>query len=370
MRAMVKTQPAGRATPPFGLAIGEVVEVRSEHEILATLDERGELDGLPFMPEMLKFCGERLTVYRRAHRLCDTATQTGFHRLEHAVHLEGIRCDGAAHGGCQARCLLYWNEAWLRRPDDQADEGVGAETARERPKSNGSETIRKRQVLSAATRADGAVAPPGEECYACQATELMRAAPARLPWWDIRHYIRDVRSGDAKALPMVLGIFIMLFNKFQRANRKFFPWILLIRGGATYPFIAGTLSKTPAQRLGLQPGELVRIKSKEEIIGTLDSQAKNRGLSFDAEMLAYCGTETRVLGLVDRIIDEKTGRMLHLPNDCVILDGVICKGTYNHFCPRSIYPYWREIWLERVEPSSGAATVASPQRRSARLPSP
>lgn len=54
------------------LRVGEVVEVRSEEEILATLDERGELDGLPFMPEMLQFCGRRFGVDKRAMKLCDT----------------------------------------------------------------------------------------------------------------------------------------------------------------------------------------------------------------------------------------------------------------------------------------------------------
>jgi hypothetical protein len=37
-------------TRVLGLGIGELVEVRSAQEILATLDENGELDGLPFMP--------------------------------------------------------------------------------------------------------------------------------------------------------------------------------------------------------------------------------------------------------------------------------------------------------------------------------
>ena len=43
---------------------GEFVEVRSAAEILATLDEDGCVDGMPFMPEMLQFCGRRLRVRR------------------------------------------------------------------------------------------------------------------------------------------------------------------------------------------------------------------------------------------------------------------------------------------------------------------
>ena len=41
---------------------GDRVELRSPAEILATLDERGCLDGLPFMPEMLGFFGRPFTV--------------------------------------------------------------------------------------------------------------------------------------------------------------------------------------------------------------------------------------------------------------------------------------------------------------------
>src|SRR5262245_45039589 len=44
--------------------------VSSEAEILATLDERGAIDGLPFMPEMLAYCGKRLRVELRADKTC------------------------------------------------------------------------------------------------------------------------------------------------------------------------------------------------------------------------------------------------------------------------------------------------------------
>jgi hypothetical protein len=51
-------------------------------------------------------------------------------------------------------------------------------------------------------------------------------------------------------------------------------------------------------------------------------------------------------------VNDQTGTMMRLPNDCMILDGVICQGDLNKFCPRSILPYWREIWLERVPEDS------------------
>src|SRR5438046_2799366 len=97
---------------PF--STGSLVEVRTKAEILATLDKNGRLEGLPFMPEMFVFCGKCFRVYKRAHKTCDTVNQTGGRKMNAAVHLEGLRCNGEAHGGCQASCLLFWKEAWLK----------------------------------------------------------------------------------------------------------------------------------------------------------------------------------------------------------------------------------------------------------------
>src|SRR5918994_4620570 len=104
----------------LNLRAGEVVEVLSEEEILATLDSNGELNSLPFMPEMLQYCGRQFTVYKVAHKLCDTMTRTGMRRMHEAVHLAEVRCDGQAHGGCQTACLVYWKDSWLRRVDPSA----------------------------------------------------------------------------------------------------------------------------------------------------------------------------------------------------------------------------------------------------------
>ena len=68
--------------------------MKPAEEILAGLDERGELDALPFMPEMLQFCGRRFVVDKIAFKTCDTATWTGLRRMTDTVHLAGVRCDG------------------------------------------------------------------------------------------------------------------------------------------------------------------------------------------------------------------------------------------------------------------------------------
>jgi hypothetical protein len=325
----------------LNLRVGELVEVRSESEILATLDEHGELEALPFMPEMLQFCGHRFRVDKLVLKLCDTINRSGMYRMDHAVHLAGVRCDGQAHGGCQAGCLIYWKEAWLKRVDAE-DQGAGETWLPQVPPG------RTRLELMAATRKAADHTAPGEEAFSCQATELMRAAPQWIPPWNVKQYVLDVRSGNAGLLATVRSVAVGAFNEYQDFSRRFLPRPLRIRGGRRFPFFRGQQRRTPQETLDLQPGELVRVKRKEEIVRTLDTNNRNRGMTFDPEMLKYCGRQARVLRRVERIIDEKTGKMLHLRNPCIILEDVICTSDYHRLCPRGIYPYWREIWLERV----------------------
>src|SRR2546426_1966071 len=132
------SQPFRQVSMPeiLNLHTGDLVEVRSKAEILSTLDQNGRLEDLPFMPEMLRYCGQRFRVYKRAHKTCDFVTHTGIRKLSNAVHLEGLRCDGSAHGCCQAQCLIFWKEAWLRRVREQvpAEDPRPTATA-ENPKS-------------------------------------------------------------------------------------------------------------------------------------------------------------------------------------------------------------------------------------------
>ena len=95
-----------------GLKSGDLVQVRSAGEILATLDDAGALEALPFMPEMLPCLGRRFVVDKRADKICDTIAQTGSRRLRDSVLLADLRCDGSAHAGCQAECRLVWWNCW------------------------------------------------------------------------------------------------------------------------------------------------------------------------------------------------------------------------------------------------------------------
>ncbi len=337
---MQTAQNANPGTEVLNLRVGEVVVVRSAEEILATLDENGELEFLPFMPEMLKFCGRQLTVHKVAHKLCDTISATGMRRMDRAVHLTDSRCDGSAHGGCQTGCLLYWKEAWLRPAEPPPTE------PHEAPASSAGVPMTL-SLLQITTRKEPGA--DGEVRYSCQATELLRAAPRCLPFRDLRQYVMDVRTGNARPREVVIAFLVGLFNRMQNVARKVLPRRLLFRGGLRWRFLQGhAVGRTPTGELGLQPGELVRIKSRQEIVATLDENLLNRGMGFEEEMERYCGTQARVVRRVDCCIDEKTGRMLTMKNPCIVLEDVICAGAYTANCPRAFIPFWREIWLERV----------------------
>jgi hypothetical protein len=292
-QAFEKNKPYGR---DLDLRVGELVEVRSIEEILETLDEDGRLDALPFMPEMLKFCGRRFTVSKRADKACDRIEFKGLRRMNNAVHFEGSRCDGQAHGGCQAGCLIYWKEAWLRR----ATVPPGTEG---RPESSSWTQAR----LMEATVTSSDESNPDEKVFSCQATELNRATVSSIRIEDPRQYWNDVRSGNVTVLMAIRGLGIGMYNRFQTLSKQYLPSWLLVRRGRRYPHLEGRLSKTPSSRLDLQPGELVQIRSEEEILQTLDTRNRNRGLSFDVEMLKFCGRRARVLRRVDRIIARARG---------------------------------------------------------------
>lgn len=320
------------------LRAGELVEVRSAAEILATLDAKGELESLPFMPEMLGFCGQQLRVSHRADKTCDTIANYHALRMYRTVHLEQTRCDGSGHDGCQAGCLIFWKEAWLKRSATGTG-GVPLVQIKTRSQTN-VDLPEAQLVLNAVlARAARGVDQQGVR-YFCQATELLRASEP-LAWWDMRQYFRDVRTRNVSLGQFLRGCWYSVYGMTRR----------LLRAPRTFPYFGGKLTSTPVERLDLRPGELVQVKSRKEIYTTLDTASKNRGLYYDVEMWRFSERVFRVLRRVDQIVNEKNGRMIKLPNGCVILDGVYCSGErsiHRLFCQRSIYSYWREIWLRRV----------------------
>jgi hypothetical protein len=292
---------------------GEWVAVRSLAEILATLDAEGKLEGLPFMPEMLKHCGRRFRVARRADKVfLDRYLYVA--GLKDTVFLDSPRCDGQSHDGCQMRCELLWKEAWLKPADLPAHDEAAPPGA---------------DLVSLVPA--NLVTRTGER-YVCQATELVRAS-TRLPWWDARQYMRELALGET-TIGALLADFcrrgkqkvLRTFHKTQPAAKNFI----------TQP--------TPTECLNLQPGQWVEVKSLDEIQATLDANGKNRGLGFAPDQAEFCGKRLRVAGRVEKIILEWSGEMRNVSNT-VELAETTCHGRMCRSCPRNCYHLWREIWL-------------------------
>ena len=305
---------------------GELVEVLGAAEIAATLDASGALDGVPFMPEMLAYCGRTLRVHRRADKTC-VEGHYGLRRLGGAVLLEAARCDGAAHDGCQRNCMMFWKEAWLK----PAAASAPASRALVDPLAE----ARARKRLAATPSRDG-------DRYLCQSTALM-AATAPQSAWNVAHLVADVRRGELS----LAGFFGMVGRTLINRARG-------LVGLADLGALAGDHGKASAGNLDLQPGEWVRVLPAETIQATLGPDGRNRGLSFEPEMSRYIGGVYQVEFVVRRIILEETGHMARL-NKTVALKTLACAGACAKNCPRANTLYWREAWLERVEVDAAAA---------------
>ena len=98
--------------------------------------------------------------------------------------------------------------------------------------------------------------------------------------------------------------------------------------------------------LDLQPGEWVEVKPIQDILSTLDSQGKLRGLAFLPGMHPFCGRQFKVLRRMETLYQEESGQVRRLKNTVLLAD-VQCDGLLMK-CDRLCYLFWREAWLNRV----------------------
>ena len=138
-----------------------------------------------------------------------------YSRMKDSVHLEGARCDGSGHSGCEASCLMFWKEAWLKRAESNV---VSAKSLGQAAPALGPVTgLCTVESILAASRSTNS---EGETIYSCQATDVPRFT-SYMSFWDPRQYIRDLRSGNLdsglarnsggqRALDMVVAILGLL----------------------------------------------------------------------------------------------------------------------------------------------------------------
>lgn len=316
-----------RGTTGIQIKVGDWVEILSFPEIQKTLDAEGRLDHLPFMPEMLPYCGRRFRVSKVVQQICiDGAKQVQGESALRAFRgnpvlmLETMRCGGEAHGCCDRGCSIFWKTNWVKPVTAHLPPDVTPST------SQSSEALKHLPTHHASG------------CYHCQSSEMPKATRHLSLFQRILNCWRDVRVGNHTLLAKCSQLMVWSCWKLHHKLR------------GTYP--RGTANPTPVESLALKPGEWVEVKSLKEIEATLDEKGMNRGLHFSADMRLFCGKRLRVRRRMDGIIVEGTGKFRTLKNS-VSLEGAVCDSAYYAFggCAREDLHYWREIWLRRVDPA-------------------
>ncbi|BDQ02802.1 hypothetical protein [Ignavibacterium sp.] len=296
----------------------DLVRVKSFEQIIQTLDDEGCLDGLPFMPEMIDHCGKIFRVSLKVEKTCvDNPTMyMAEFRNNDVYFLEDLRCSGIYHDGCQRYCRLFWKESWL-------------EVVRGNPEENEAGTKLKDEIIKQRLKTK-----QSEEIYFCQSTQLRNATKPLSAKEKIFKLFKDVQIGT--------------YNFYEALKLLIQPLIRKVIKKIKDQHPKGELTKTPEEVLNLQPGELVQVRSFEEILKTLDKRGKNKGLSFEPDMKMFCGKQFTVRNRLEKMILERNGKMVEVKNS-VILDGVTCECFFAFGgCPRKEFQYWREIWLKRI----------------------
>jgi hypothetical protein len=180
-------------------------------------------------------------------------------------------------------------------------------------------------------------------------------------------HLEDCQADSLEAastkVPRVRDLGRRALEQFRRAGaagtiRKVCSFLLRVPASRKASVSAAQSGKAPVadEVLGLQPGELVEVKSLDEILATLDSNGKLHGLAFLHGMHPFSGKRFVVFKRMATLYSEETGQVRTLKNT-VLLTGVQCDGLLMR-CDRSCYFYWREAWLRRVESSESVPKSA------------
>jgi hypothetical protein len=115
---------------------------------------------------------------------------------------------------------------------------------------------------------------------------------------------------------------------------------------------------TAAPAMALEAGDLVRVRTKEQIQATLDPWGKLKGCQFMPEMVPYCDTVQRVHKYMERFLDECTYTIRRC-RGLVLLEGIMCEGVAESGrCDRSCFYFWREEWLEKIDGPEASVPTA------------
>jgi hypothetical protein len=152
---------------------------------------------------------------------------------------------------------------------------------------------------------------------------------------------------------------IMERSTIRRLKRMLaFPWNYYVKKWMkqAYHLVAGWQGTSPAHAAAkrfapavpFKTGDLVRVRSREEINSTLDPFKELKGCAFLPDMYQYCGTQQRVLKSMQHFMDERDYKLKKV-HGVILLENVICSGTPVFGpCDRCCFLFWREEWLEKI----------------------
>jgi hypothetical protein len=164
--------------------------------------------------------------------------------------------------------------------------------------------------------------------------------------------VPHLAEGPAEPMPFLKSIRLTFrkslgprrVRKIKMKANNFLNWYAKLRGKSTKPPKPVALSS----EMKFNAGDLVKVRSMEEIQATLNHWRQLKGCSFTTEMEPYCGTTQKVLKRVESFIDERDLKM-RKTRGIVLLEGIICEGVETLGpCDRNCFYFWREEWLEKI----------------------
>ena len=222
--------------------VGDEVQVANAEHILSTLDANCRFEGLPFMPQMVPFCGQKLIVTRWVNNVC-YPVQGGadYGNLTNSVLLNVSRCDGASFGGCQMACPLIWKTNWLWPNTNQAEVADDL---------NAPEAVQQLSDFATANAMNSDLA-------SCQATQLHQITHKRNRL-NIGQYVDEVNLNRVSVTAMATS----------------FCGGMLGRVTGNSQSVVGTQKRTPISDLQLASGDTVIVKAESDILKLLIPTAK------------------------------------------------------------------------------------------------
>ena len=98
----------------------------------------------------------------------------------------------------------------------------------------------------------------------------------------------------------------------------------------------------------LRAGDWVEVRSKEEILRTLDKNGRLEGLPFMPQMFEYCGKRFRVYKRAHKTCDT-INPLLAVDLPMEFISNLRCDGKAYGGCQAACLIFWKAAWLKPVD---------------------